>query len=272
MARKRQGFNAEFHRTALRTILGAGVVASVWWGMGWALSGEVFAALLACWSLVLAPICVPIILWWNLRLRGQLEPLRLTSDLNLAQTFFIKVLENKGLNPRIYIRTASEPSVVWFEEVFGNRQVWVISSAWFLLPAKERMADFAALWDRVAALSRPMRKLRTLQMLLWIGSTSAADLLVLLYRSLMNLLEMPEIPLLTLCLGRFSWFCKGLWFGVAPAQFVVTTGQAAIGRTSQVDLSYSIMMGPWFYLRSENVPLIYQAMTHSDVILAPDHN
>ncbi len=269
---KNSTFNAEQRPLALqivRTLVGAIFWSILWFILGWALSSFQFGLAMAVWTLFLGPLLLPPI-FWLLSLRGEasLKRLRVSEDPALAHEFFRGILYQPGPNPSIWFRSTNGISFVWFESVttLKSRQKLIVSSRWLKSEKAQKIKDWQIIWSQISAMSLAQRKLRSIQMALWVGALSPLAALFFVSSYLFSLAGFEDLPRLEFFALRLAWDLKNLWFATSrDANWAppLTT----VSNPTFPDVLNSLLWGVWHQIPAREMHPAWLVLTHRDSVL-----
>jgi hypothetical protein len=204
----------------LRTLLSGLLLAAGWASFAWLSSGRPQAAIaLALISLVIAPLLLPDLVFWNARLKKRLRPLELKEASPLRDLVLQCVLRESGLRPRFWLlESEGDQGFLWFERGFGRsrRQDIILSEAWLKgLPGAGHQKEFLALWSEIARTPPGERLLRSFQFRIWLGAFWMLDMLFDFLDFLLRSVGLREMPHPAFWCQGFAWDLKRRFFGRA---------------------------------------------------------
>ena len=272
MSPKKHSINAGLITGWGRALFGAVVFAVFWLGMGWLLSSYALGFVLSAVSLVIGPILFPPLLLLFLKRRGTLRRLDLARDPVLANEFFKGILRRSGPRPTLWVRPSSDLAVFWFENasLLGKaHQDLVVSTRWMNQPDSWKASSWRSIWDDIANHSPSERRLRTLQIRLWLGALAPLEILSFAMRLVVDILGFGDLPTPAFWMQRLAWDVKGLWFGLGHRDDS-RKPETPQGQSHVPQVWNSLVFGVWFQLASHGIHPMWRLLTHRNVFLDAD--
>ncbi len=262
----------------VRTWVVAILIALIWFLTGWMLSSLALGAILSAVSLVLGPLCIPgcyfiIGKMLNVGRFGSLRRFQWEEDAFLTRLYFEKILECRGIKLKVWVLPSADISSFWYENMsvqgLSSQQQLVLTTAWLAQSNALKKKYFDEIWQEMTLLNRNQRRLRSVQMSLWLGAMVPLQVLV----SLLGIIFEPIAPDLPAPSYWLQGFCRKLYrFWFEPGKQKLPSESLVMGtQTKPLEIPQnwelpesldSLLWGIWFRSRSEQIHPLWKILTN----------
>jgi hypothetical protein len=206
---------ARFWLSLFRSLLAFLIISALWGLVGFGFLSLPVGGAFAIWSLVLGPLVISLTLWLLKRPVFGLRRMNFKKQSELQFEYLSCLLTQPVLDLRIWVRPSEDLGFFWWEEGLVGKGVThlVVTTGWLRQPSANKIEDFNLLWTKIAAVPAILRRLRSLQMVLWWGPASLLDVVLLILRSLLDALYFTEFPSPSFWMQRLAWTLRGFCFG-----------------------------------------------------------
>ena len=252
----------------VRTISGLLIASLLWFGIGSTLASFELGLSLFIWTILVGPVVSPIAMWVALRLFWSLSKIPNTREHPFLKSYLRTALSHPGPHIDLWVRRSDDVTLHWFETTFfgAGRQVLIVSTRWLNLSESQKARDWQKLWEQIAAQTTSERRLRTLQMALWMTVMSPFEVLAQSLQALQFGLGLSKLPGFTFWLQRSCWLLRELWFGTLdensdrdPLDVMIPTQQPYVVPHSW----HSVIWGVWGLVPRRNIHASWPLLTHS---------
>ncbi len=205
---------------ATRSVTGAILASLFWLGTGWVLSSLSLGVVLCALSLIVGPWLIPVGTWLHLRYSRKLTRLDVGSDTQLTEMILKQIATQPGLDLVLWVREGRDLSFVWWESFSQSKTNLMVSTAWLQESRAHREHDLDCLWTAISENSPRERRLRTVQILFWVGALAPAEILLLGLQVLLSLLKWNDLPSPGFWSQRLTWELKKYWMGTSREHHV----------------------------------------------------
>lgn len=258
-----------------RSVTGLLVASLVSFAVGWALSSLTLGLLLAGLGVLGASILVPPGLWYFGRFTGQIRRLNLERDPILSREYFAALLRQPGPQPRLWVWRLEDSATLWFESpgfVGRPRQDLLLSEAWLRQSPEQQRKEWRGIWNEIASLSRPQRRLRSFQMTMWMGAWTPLQFLFSAFGVLLHFLGFRDLPSPAFLFQRAASRVQESWFGLDPADSLSFISETS-PRTGPVPSIWnSLLLGVWTQVSASSVHPLWRILMRRGAILTPDED
>lgn len=255
--------------TLLRTLVGWVLMGGFHLVLGWGLHSLQLGLILAAWSLVVGPVLLPPLVWLWLRfVSKRLRPLTYGEEPELLREAFHGLLYQPGPKPELWVWQEPAGSVLWFEEIFiwKTSQKILLGSAWLKEPSGQKVREWQALWHEMAQQTMVRRKVRSVQIAMWMGALASLSVMAELLQLVFRFMGFVQVPPFQFLLMRFVWDLKIFWFGSKVEDF---------RRPQRVKLKSfhlppqlkSLLVGPWAKISPHKVHPAWNPLFHKEALL-----
>jgi hypothetical protein len=262
--------------SVVRILLGALGFAAFWAAFAWLASGQMMAAVFFfLWVFLLAPLLLPSMMFYWMRLRGRLTRLELKEPSPLRDYVLHCVLKEKALQVDLWLlNNSDDEGIFWFERWAGaslGRSQIILSRRWLdsQRSLDEQKREFVAIWRKIAELSPRERLIRTAQLSVWAAAMSPLEWFSIAFDKVLLFLGVKEMPLSPFWCQRFAVGLKEFVFPskkIADNEKKSLKFQAPSVRNEPLYWS-SWSLGPWALYPARCLHPAWIPLSHSENLL-----
>jgi len=238
--------------------------------LGFFLYGVELSLVLIVVLFFICPVILPILFWQTLVWKYDLKPLdlRLNQNADLAQSYFESMLTLPGPRPIFYYYRGSEALMFWFERSVSRRseQIVIVSDLWLQETSKNRCQDFVSLWKMILVQNRMERRVRTMQIVLWMSLMAPFEILSRIFHKVFVILGCVDLPHLSFWTFRTLKSFQNFWFGIKD-QSDPLSGVLNYQRYYEPKIWRSWSFGVWIQIPRRNLHPLVKALTQRDMLL-----